>query len=179
MLPESEDRPAEVLQVSGGRLVASAVLLELRGPPVTVRGWHLPVLRAAMPEAAVDEHSDLRAREGDVDRSSRQAGNGVVDAVAVPRCVQQTAQRQFRPGVPPGVPAHPRRHTGRARHRTVGHVTASRTTPRARSARRREERWPWRATAGRRCRSAWRSRSWFRRTRSCRGSSGCGQPRGG
>ncbi len=173
VFPDPEDRPAKVLQVSRGHRVALSISFELGDPPSVVGRGHLTVIGTSMPEAAVDEHGDLRTREGDVDRSSRKAGNGVLDAVAVPRGVQQASQRKFRPGVPPGMPAHACRHTRRARHRAPGHVKTSRTTPRARSARTHGERWPWRATAGRRSRSAWRSRSWCRRTRSCRGSSGC------
>lgn len=66
MLPDPDNCPAGVGQCLVGAAVASHVRVELLLPPGAVGLWHRAVLWAAMPEASVDEHGDLRPYEDDV-----------------------------------------------------------------------------------------------------------------
>src|SRR5580692_13001245 len=100
VLPEPDHRPAGLRE----RLVGGAVTLDVPGQlrrPVPVIVLRLAaVVRAGVPEAAVDEHGDLAAGKRDVraDPAQRQVEPEVL-AVAVAPGVQRGAQRQFRLGV--------------------------------------------------------------------------------
>lgn len=59
-----------------------------------------------MPEAAVDEHGDLRSGEQDVRPSPSHPREGVVHPVPEPEAVELVAQEQLGLGVPPVLPGH-------------------------------------------------------------------------
>src|SRR3954449_12536487 len=66
VLPDPHDRPALGREARVRVAVARDVSLDLRPPEVRVVARPRTVLGAAVPEAAVDEHRDLRAGEDDV-----------------------------------------------------------------------------------------------------------------
>ena len=88
-------------------LVALAVAADLRRPVVAVARRHPAVLRAAVPEAAVDEHRDAAAREHDVGlRPPAGRDDHVVLAEAQPARVQRAAERDLGRGVGAPVALH-------------------------------------------------------------------------
>lgn len=92
--------------MSVGLAVPNDVAGELGRPPLGVGGRGSLVFRAAVPEAAVDEHGDHGAGEQDVRATTRQAGQRVIDAVAEPERVEFATQEQLRRCVAPGLAGH-------------------------------------------------------------------------
>ena len=70
VLPDSDHEPTGGLQPSRGILVAATIGLEFLPPPLSIVPRHGSVLRAQMPEAAVDEHRNSLTGEDDVDPSA-------------------------------------------------------------------------------------------------------------
>jgi hypothetical protein len=66
VLPEAQDGPPGSVQRVAHETIATFITVELRSPVVRVSVRHVPVLGAAVPEAAIDEHGNLLAREHDV-----------------------------------------------------------------------------------------------------------------
>ena len=67
VLPDRDDRPAEALQIVSFTLIAGDVAVEFGLPEFGVVLWQRVIaLRAAVPEAAVDEDGELFADEGDI-----------------------------------------------------------------------------------------------------------------
>lgn len=119
VFPESTHCPTRRCQLAVVAAVAFHVGQELRPPPVPVGRWCRGMLRAGVPEAAVQEHSDALAAENDVRTSSRHRRNRQIDAVAQTSGVQQPPDADLERGVPlPRVP-HPPPHRGRTRNRRV------------------------------------------------------------
>jgi hypothetical protein len=74
VLPEAQDLPAGMGELTNGVVVAPSVGLKLRGPPRNVRLWGRTVRWAVMPEAPVDVDCDALAWEKDV-RAPSHAGD--------------------------------------------------------------------------------------------------------
>jgi hypothetical protein len=66
MSPYSDDCPASSIETPVGVTVPGNVLFDFRPPKCAVVFRPGPVLGASVPKAAVDEHSNLRKREGNV-----------------------------------------------------------------------------------------------------------------
>src|SRR5699024_3363246 len=107
VLPEPEDAPSCVGERACGPEIAFSVRNDLR-PPIGDVGLRLHVmLRAAVPEAPVDEDCDPNAREDDV-RSAPAIRRirGEVHAIAEAGCVQATTDLELDGGVSACVRAH-------------------------------------------------------------------------
>lgn len=87
MLPHADNSPSELSESPVGVLVPSFVPLELPLPPLLVGRRSSAVLRAAVPEAPVDEHRQPLFREGDVDLSSGKPFDLELDAEPPPEGV--------------------------------------------------------------------------------------------
>lgn len=84
-------RGEQAVSVGVPGLVSGQLVRPERG----VCGGAAPVLRASMPEAAVDEHRDSCGSEDDV-RTAAQSGQwGPINPVPQPRCMQEAADRQL------------------------------------------------------------------------------------
>ena len=106
MFPVAEDGPASFLEVSIRVGVTGPVGLDLDAPVVGVR-FGLGVMGlAAVPEAAVDEHSDLLAWEDEVGRPSQFGQGPGVDPVAQSAAVDLRAHRQLGFRISPAVALH-------------------------------------------------------------------------
>ena len=92
------------------RRAISAIALdvgrELVPPPLRVVLRSRRMLRAAVPEAAIDEDDDLAAGEDDVAATSEGRLGPVVDPVPVAECVQSTSDLQLELRVSTLLPAH-------------------------------------------------------------------------
>lgn len=75
VLPHTNDRPSLSTQEVVRLAISLHIARELLEPPLTVVCREVPVLAAPVPEAAVDEDSDLRGSEHDVDAAAGMAGN--------------------------------------------------------------------------------------------------------
>jgi hypothetical protein len=93
--------------MSVGLTVPLDVAGELGGPPGRVVGGSRLVLRASVPEAAVDEDCDLRPREKDVRPATRHAREGGVDAVSEPLMMQLTSKNDLGLRIACGLSGHP------------------------------------------------------------------------
>lgn len=100
VLPDADHRLAEILQMSAGLPVAFLVPSKLVRPPELVVRRPRRVDRTDVPEAAVHEDCDLRAREDDIRSASRQPRKGALDAEPSTAGVHHPAQRDFRGGIP-------------------------------------------------------------------------------
>lgn len=91
-LPDPDNLVAELLGAAGRALVAVPVPVHLLGPEAGVRAGEPgpAVVGAAVPEAAVDEHSQPVPRQDEV--GSAALVEPLVQAVAQPCCEQGTAQ---------------------------------------------------------------------------------------
>lgn len=66
MFPNTEDAPSSCIQNRRLPKVPVPRSADLRLPKIAIGDRHLAVLRASVPEAAVDEHNDFAAGEHDV-----------------------------------------------------------------------------------------------------------------
>jgi hypothetical protein len=64
------------------------------------------MLRAPVPEAAVEEDGDFGTREGDIDRPPREAGDRPMRAVTVAGGVEETAHSDLRSSVAADLATH-------------------------------------------------------------------------
>ena len=113
VFPHSDDRPTRLGERCVGRPISSHVRLELLRPPLLVRLREGCVLRATMPETAVDEHRDPLAREGDIGPRSTQSRDTQVDPVAETAAVELPAQSHLGVRIPVSHARHPFRNLGR------------------------------------------------------------------
>lgn len=96
VLPETKDDPAEGYEELVVLPVSAHVAAELGLPKRGVRRGHRRVLRAAMPEAPVDEHGDTPLREDDVRPGGcPPARDPVVDSVPEACTMKQRANGQL------------------------------------------------------------------------------------
>lgn len=107
VLPHAKHGPSEGAEMAVCVTVPLDVARELGTPPRGVRSGRCLVLRASVPEAAVDEDRDLRAGEQDIRPTSRHAWQGVVDSVPEPQPMKLPTQEQLRLGVAGRLPRHP------------------------------------------------------------------------
>jgi len=102
-----------------GLAIPLLVASEFGCPPGGIGGGRRLVLRAAVPEAAVDEHSDLGASEQDVRPTAGHVGQCLVDAIPEPQPMEFPTEEQLGRGVTRGLSGHPRGGSGqhvRGRH---------------------------------------------------------------
>ena len=66
VLPNSKDGPPRVFQSQRLSPISVTVPPDLCIPELTIRGGHLPMFRATVPKAAVDENSNTTTGEHDV-----------------------------------------------------------------------------------------------------------------
>jgi len=123
VFPDADDFPACGRQRGIGDTVTLNVPAQLRIPVPDVDGRLAAMLRAAVPEAAVDEHSDPASGERDIgpDPIPARKVQAIVLAVAVAPAVQSTAQRKLGLGVGAPIGAHVGRATWAGGMRIVGH----------------------------------------------------------
>src|SRR4051812_45881562 len=102
MLPEAQDRPASRLESCVGFAITFDVAVEFRLPELAICARLRSVLRASMPEAAVNEHGYPLAREDNVRADWAQVG---IDSIVLPEtrpgAMQLRSQAQLRFGVRP------------------------------------------------------------------------------
>lgn len=107
VLPCPDHRPSECDQCLGIPAVASHVRRKLLSPPGSVVPWCGAMLWAAVPEAAVDEHDDLRAGEDDVPATSQAGLRAIVDPEAVALRMEPAAYLEFERRVASTLRLHP------------------------------------------------------------------------
>lgn len=95
MLPEAKDGPGFLEKHASRVAIARRVGVELGAPPLRVGSRESRMLRAPVPETAVDEDRQLGAREGDVDAASRTTGHGVLNPVSMPRRMKCSTYAKF------------------------------------------------------------------------------------
>lgn len=99
MLPIAPDHPAASSQHRVGLTVAFDIVVELPRPPVGIRRRASCVLRAAMPEAAVDEDGQSELAPRDVCTRSQIGLELNVGAETYPSRMQNLAHPDFRGSV--------------------------------------------------------------------------------
>ena len=112
MLPHSDHGPTVLGKPAVRLLVPLLVSRELLPPPVGVRARKRRMLRARVPEAAVDEHDDLRPREDDVGAASSIELERLLNAEAISTPMQGGSKRELRRRMRSSRPAHPVAHLG-------------------------------------------------------------------
>ncbi len=104
--------------------------LDLSRPEVRVCPGDRVVLRAAMPEATIQEHRHLRRREHHVRGSSYLLDGSAVDEKAQPTGMDSSTERELGTRVPSAVGAHARANPGRRCPRPLpGHAIDSSGEP--------------------------------------------------
>lgn len=81
MLPDTDDQPPRVAQPRVRVTIALDVPIELVDPPLAVRSRRRPVIRTAVPEAAVDEDRYTRSDENQIGTAAKPGQDPVVHAV--------------------------------------------------------------------------------------------------
>lgn len=121
VLPHPNDGPSFGREHSVSLSVPPNVPRELRLPVRPIDPWCVRVIRAAVPEAPVDEYNDPGARERNIraDQPSARRSDRVVAAIAQARSMQRRAQRELRPRVALPIAFHHGRRGGRGRIRVV------------------------------------------------------------
>lgn len=131
VLPHSYDRPAGRGEAEIHFSISGHVSLKLGLPVIAVRLRGGSVLRATVPEATVDEDSDLLSREDNIRlHESVREPDWVMLAKAQPEPVKSRPDRDLGLGVSSPVRSHPDRHllTRRVWVREPCHL-ASRVAP--------------------------------------------------
>src|SRR5262249_17776209 len=106
VLPHANDEPARLYESEFVLPVANDGRLDLVRPPGAVRLRRRPVLRAAMPPAAVDEEGDALAGEHDIGLASEPFDWPPVDAVSEPASVKRSPDADLELSVPTPVRLH-------------------------------------------------------------------------
>ena len=101
MLPDMDDRPSKGVELLIGVTVAGLVPRDLPPPPLGVPAGHGPVLRAAVPEAAVDLYRHFLPGEGNVDLATRNPRDLVLHPIPQSYPPQCSPQLHLRGGVTP------------------------------------------------------------------------------
>ena len=123
MLPDAKHGPPACGQGFGDSRITRAVPRQLRPPVVRVGFWRVPVVRAAMPEASVDEHRHSGAREHDVDLAADAVAcaNEIVLSKAESPHVEGATERHLGSSIGTAIALHGRRHGGASGVRVVCH----------------------------------------------------------
>lgn len=108
MLPDTNHSPSIGLKGCRMATVASTVLSDLRLPIGAIGRRKGAVLRAAVPEAAIDEHSDLPTWEDEIgsDLSAGEGLNSEIDAVPQTGGMSGAANGALGSGISSPVRAH-------------------------------------------------------------------------
>jgi hypothetical protein len=96
VFPHSDNRPPCCCQGCVCVLITAPVAFELLGPPRRIGLGLLAMLRASVPEAAIDEDRDALPRENDVDSSSMAGQHRQVHPVPQPKGVERLPKSDFR-----------------------------------------------------------------------------------
>ncbi len=107
VLPDANDYPAGRGERHVRFFVSLAVPVDLGGPPCRVAPRDPAMLRAPMPETPVDEHGDLRAREGNVDGPARNPRNRLLHPESKTACMERLPEPDLRERVSARVLGHP------------------------------------------------------------------------
>ena len=113
VLPAPHHDPSGVDEQRVCSLVPLKGASDLSRPEVRVCPGDRVVLRAAMPEATIQEHRHLRRREHHVRGSSYLLDGSAVDEIAQPTGMGGSTERQLGASVPSAVGAHARANPGR------------------------------------------------------------------
>ena len=107
MLPDSYRSPPSVKQNRIGFRVTFTVALDLGTPPGCIGFGEGLVLRAAVPEAAVDEHGNASAREHEIGAPAPAGKRPEIDAVTKARSMEMRSNLQFAGRVSAALTLHP------------------------------------------------------------------------
>jgi hypothetical protein len=118
VLPDMHRRPAERSEDLVVSMVTFAVRVEFGGPPLRVRLGGHPVIRAGVPEAAIDEHRHPEPHEHHI-RPAREVPT--MQSEPNPSCMQLPTQGKLRRCVLPADGPHELSHRRRRRRRPVNH----------------------------------------------------------
>lgn len=110
MLPDPHYHPVGDLELAIGIAIAALVRGDLVLPVGTVRSWLGGVDGTTVPEAAIDEHSDLRRPEHDVDTPALVGQYWPVYAKSQTATMELASQRYLRRSVAGTSARHPRAH---------------------------------------------------------------------
>jgi hypothetical protein len=104
VLPDAEHAPTSLPECIIDACVASDVGLKLGPPVLEIALWHVKVLRAGMPEAAIDEHGEQHWAEHDVwVRPNASGTHEPVLSKTKSEVVETSAQRLLGPRSRPAV----------------------------------------------------------------------------
>src|SRR3546814_451456 len=107
MLPGAHGQPPPGSELLVGVRVASPVAGDLLWPvPGVLANLTATVVRAAVPEAAIEEHSDLLGREHEIRRSTQVRERTSMNEVAESSSVYGSADGQLRGSVLPALTLH-------------------------------------------------------------------------
>jgi hypothetical protein len=125
MLPDPHHRPACLLECGCLSPIALTRTADLGLPERPIGHWHLAMFRAAVPEAAIDEHRHASPRKDDVRSYSLASGNHP-EILAKPQALpmQRRPKRHLWSRVAAGVGLHGRcrvRARGRSGQRSCRH----------------------------------------------------------
>jgi len=125
VLPGAQDSPSRLDKPTISVAIPGAIGLDLRPPPVRVCLGPGDVIRASVPEAAVDVDGDSPSREDDVCAAPEARNRSAVDTEAKPAPVKLGPHRELRGGVALARRLHPAqrirrgcRRNARPAHRT-------------------------------------------------------------
>ena len=107
MLPVPDHSPPRCREHLGRLLVTLPVASDLRRPEIRSSLRNGEVLRAAVPEASIDEHGNPLTRERNVHRPATGSRDLEIHAVAVPSRMQRVSKRQFGQCVSAPLGLHP------------------------------------------------------------------------
>lgn len=110
VLPDAQTRVSKFLQSPVGVGVAPTVRLDLPVPPGGIRVGAYPVIRAAVPEAAIDTDGQFCPREEDVDSLAGESGYCRLNSVPQSSGMKLAAQSDLGLGVCPAEPRKARTH---------------------------------------------------------------------
>lgn len=109
VFPNAHDGPSDCLKPCRRVQITLEVRLQLGLPPGGIPHWPGRVLRATVPEAAIDENSDFLAWKQKVCSAARSAWNGSIHAIPVSKTMKCASQCHLRGGVTSSLSRHPAR----------------------------------------------------------------------
>lgn len=91
MLPESKHGPSLGDKLGIGPLIPRSIFSQLLRPKLCIVLWLDSMMRAAMPEAAINEYDQLETDKYDI----RSAWNSVMNPISQSHCPQRTTKGDF------------------------------------------------------------------------------------